>query len=208
MLGSDRVRQGDVVVGLASSGLHSNGYSLIRAVVRGKGWSWEQPVAELGRTLGEELLEPTRLYAKAILSLADGLGDGLHAAAHVTGGGLAANLSRVLRPNLGAVISRSSWPLPPILEFLRSAGGLDFADQERALNMGLGMVVVLDQAAVPRALADLAASGQHAIPIGRVVSKADLMAEAAARASDASDLTTGSKGVTGGTVLLTDEYSA
>jgi phosphoribosylformylglycinamidine cyclo-ligase len=206
ILGPGRVTQGDVVVGLASSGLHSNGFSLVRAVVRDLAWDYARHVPEFGRTLGEELLEPTRLYANSVLALAGALGGGLHGIAHVTGGGLAANLARVLPPGLGAVVSRASWPVPAVFHLLHDAGRLPWADLERALNMGVGMAVVVAAEAVQPALATLAAGGEQAAPIGRVVTVADVRAAAAERRIPAEELVSGAKGVAGGAVLLTDSY--
>jgi phosphoribosylformylglycinamidine cyclo-ligase len=208
LLGPDRVRQGDVVIGLASSGLHSNGYSLVRAVIQELGWTWERPVAEFGRTLGEELLEPTHLYARPVLALAEQLGTGLHALSHITGGGLAANLARALPAKFGAVISRASWPVPPVFQVLHQAGRVPWADLERSLNLGIGMVAVVCESCLTSAQAALAATGEQAIPIGRVASLQDVQAEADERGAKPGDLTTGTKGVAGGAVLLTDEYHA
>ncbi|MDR0591720.1 MAG: phosphoribosylformylglycinamidine cyclo-ligase [Bifidobacteriaceae bacterium] len=208
LLGPERVRPGDVILGLASSGLHSNGYSLVRAVVRELGWSWERPVPEFGRTLGEELLEPTRLYTRSVLALARQLGPDLHGLSHVTGGGLAANLSRVLPPGLGAVVSRAAWPVPPVFQVLHQAGRLGWTDLERSLNLGIGMAAVVAEPALGRAQAVLAAAGEQVAPIGRVASAADVQAEAMARAAGPADLTSGAKGVEGGAVLLVDEYRA
>ncbi|MDR2374347.1 MAG: phosphoribosylformylglycinamidine cyclo-ligase [Bifidobacteriaceae bacterium] len=206
LLGPARVRQGDAVLGLASSGLHSNGYSLVRAVVDDLGWAWDRPVAEFGRTLGEELLEPTRLYTRSVLELARRLGPDLRALAHVTGGGLAANLSRVLPAALGAVVSRAAWPVGPVFQVLHAAGHVAWPDLERSLNLGLGMVAVVAPAAVPQAQSVLAAAGEQVAVIGRVANLADVHAEAADRSAQAADLTTGAKGVAGGTVLLIDNY--
>ena len=114
LLGPDRVRPGDAVVALASSGLHSNGYSLVRRVIRGL--SLDQDVPEFGRTLGEELLEPTRIYARDCLALA--AATDVHAFSHVTGGGLAGNLARVLPPTVDAVVDRATRTPPPVLGWL------------------------------------------------------------------------------------------
>ncbi|MDR0627346.1 MAG: phosphoribosylformylglycinamidine cyclo-ligase [Bifidobacteriaceae bacterium] len=206
LLGPDKVRQGDVIVGLASSGLHSNGYSLVRAVVDDLGWAWDRVIPDFGRTLGEELLEPTRLYTRPVLDLADRLGADLHALSHVTGGGLAANLSRVLPTQFGAVISRSSWPVPPVFQLLHSAGHVAWPDLERSLNLGIGLLAVVAEPALAPTLSALAGAGEQAVPIGRVALLADVQAEAEARQAGAADLTAGAKGVDGGAVLLTDEY--
>ena len=141
LLGADRVRSGDVVVAMASSGLHSNGYSLVRHVLlQQAGRRLDEHVDELGRTLGEELLEPTRVYAKACLALARGTAT--HAMSHITGGGLAANLERVLPPELTVTIDRSTWALPPVFGLVQQTGNVATADLERTLNCGVGMVAL------------------------------------------------------------------
>ena len=151
VLGPERVRAGDAVVALASSGLHSNGYSLVRRVVRGT--PLDTVVPELGRTLGEELLEPTRIYALDCLALA--AATEVHAYAHITGGGLAGNLARVLPPTLDAVVDRSSWTPAPVFELVGRLGPVSRPELERTLNMGVGMVAVLpDGDAAVRLLAD------------------------------------------------------
>jgi len=151
VLGPERVRAGDAVVAMASSGLHSNGYSLVRRVVRGTPLATVVP--ELGRTLGEELLEPTRIYARDCMALA--AATEVHAYAHVTGGGLPGNLARVLPPTLDAVVDRSSWTPPPVFGLVGRLGPVSRGELERTLNMGVGMVAVLpDGDAAVRLLAD------------------------------------------------------
>ncbi|MDR1442627.1 MAG: phosphoribosylformylglycinamidine cyclo-ligase [Bifidobacteriaceae bacterium] len=206
LLGPERVRQGDVILGLAASGLHSNGYSLARAIIDDLGWSWDRPVAEFGRTLGEEMLEPTRLYARSVLTLAERLGPDLHALSHITGGGLAANLSRVLPAQLGAVVSRASWAVPPVFQVLRAAGHVGWADLESSLNLGIGMAVIVAEPRLAEARTTLAAAGEQAVPIGRVTLLADAAAEASSRGAKPGDLTSGAKGIAGGTVLMVDSY--
>jgi phosphoribosylformylglycinamidine cyclo-ligase len=150
LLGRTRVRAGDVVLAMRSSGLHANGYSLVRHVLlETAGWSLERDVAELGQTLGEELLTPTRLYTRPCLELARS-GDA-HAMAHVTGGGLAANLSRVLPAHLGADLDRGTWTPHPVFDLVRDVGSVDQHDLERTLNMGVGMVALIAADAVERA---------------------------------------------------------
>ena len=142
LLGADRVRTGDAVVALGSSGLHSNGYSLVRRVLLEQaGWALDRDVAELGRPLGDELLEPTRIYAKDCLALAAAVE--VHAMSHVTGGGLAANLARVLPPRTGAEIDRATWRPQPVFDLVARTGGIEQAELERTLNMGVGMVAVV-----------------------------------------------------------------
>ncbi len=144
LLGPGRVRPGDVVVAMASSGLHSNGYSLVRHVLLaptsagGAGRSLDEHVDDLGRTLGEELLEPTRIYAKACLDLARETET--HAMSHITGGGLAANLERVLPVELAGSLDRSTWSLPPVFELVQRTGDVARESLEATLNCGVGMV--------------------------------------------------------------------
>lgn len=143
-LGAHRVRAGDVVVGLRSSGLHSNGYSLVRRLLFERaGLALDSRPAVLGgqRVLADELLEPTRIYAADCLALARaGL---VHAFAHVTGGGLAGNLARVLPPGLDAIVDRAAWAPHPVFELLRAAGPVSPQQMELTFNMGIGMVAVV-----------------------------------------------------------------
>jgi len=144
LLGPGRVRPDDVVIAMEASGLHSNGYSLVRHVLLaaadkgGAGWSLDRQVDELGRTLGEELLEPTRIYAKSCLALA--AETDTHAMSHVTGGGLAANLERVMPVELDATIDRSTWTPQPVFDVVRRVGDVPQQDLEQTLNCGVGMV--------------------------------------------------------------------
>ena len=165
LLGPDRVRAGDAVIAMASSGLHSNGYSLARKVLLSD-WSLDRDVPELGRTLGEEMLEPTRIYTKDCLALADA--DLVHAFSHVTGGGLASNLARVLPTDLHADIDRSTWDLPPVFQVLLDRG-VSRADAERTFNMGIGMLAVVPSS--EPVLAMLSARGVPAWVCGDVRSR-------------------------------------
>jgi phosphoribosylformylglycinamidine cyclo-ligase len=146
LLGAHRVRPGDVVLALASSGLHSNGYSLVRRVVADAGWALDRHVDEFGRTLGEELLTPTRVYATDLLALVRTPRVDVHALSHVTGGGLAANLARVLPPGLLATVDRGTWAPPPVFGVVRALGRVPRPDLERTLNMGVGFVAVVAEA--------------------------------------------------------------
>jgi phosphoribosylformylglycinamidine cyclo-ligase len=153
ILGPDRVRAGDILIALGSSGLHSNGYSLARHVLLTRaGWELDREVPELGRSLGAELLEPTRIYAQDILTIRDVLGSDLHAVAHITGGGIAANVARVLPEWAHGLIERSSWTPQPIFDLIGSLGGVSLGERERTFNEGIGMVLVADRAAVPTVL--------------------------------------------------------
>ena len=174
LLGPGRVRPGDVVVAMASSGLHSNGYSLVRQVLldarAGAGWALDRAVPELGRALGEELLEPTRIYAKACLDLADRLADtsGVHAMSHVTGGGLAANLARVLPVELTATVDRATWTPAPVFDLVRQVGAVPLPDLEMTLNCGVGMVALVAPDAADRAVSLLAGHDVRAWVAGEV----------------------------------------
>jgi phosphoribosylformylglycinamidine cyclo-ligase len=168
LLGPARVRPGDVVIAMASSGLHSNGYSLVRHVMFERaGWSLDRQVPELGRTLGAELLEPTRLYARACLALARGVG--VHAMAHVTGGGLAANLARVLPTGVQVRIDRTTWTPQPIFGLVGGLGSVARDDLERTLNMGIGMVALCDPDIADEAVRQLAERGVEAWLCGETV---------------------------------------
>ncbi|MGN6251711.1 MAG: phosphoribosylformylglycinamidine cyclo-ligase [Marmoricola sp.] len=167
LLGAERVRAGDVVIAMASSGLHSNGYSLVRHVLLARGGrSLEAHVDDLGRTLGEELLEPTRLYTRPCLELARTTDT--HAMSHVTGGGLAANLERVLPAHLSATVDRGTWTLPPVFGLVQEVGTVATADLERTLNCGVGMVALTASDDVDAALGLLGARGVDAWVAGEV----------------------------------------
>jgi phosphoribosylformylglycinamidine cyclo-ligase len=141
MLGPHRVNEGDVLIGLASSGLHSNGYSLVRrALLEDGGYDLDDELPRLGRSLADELLEPTAIYAPLVRSLArDGL---VHAAAHVTGGGLVENVPRALPEGLGATVDLGTWTVPPVFDLVAEAAGASMDDMFATFNMGVGMVLV------------------------------------------------------------------
>lgn len=171
LLGAERVRPGDTVIAMASSGLHSNGYSLVRHVFfTVAGWDVDRQVPDLGRTLGAELLEPTRIYALDCLALARDPASGVHAMAHVTGGGFAANLARVLPAGLGATIERGTWTPTPVFDLIGSLGAVTPSELERTLNMGVGMAAVVAADSADAALARLAAAGVPAWVCGQVTS--------------------------------------
>jgi phosphoribosylformylglycinamidine cyclo-ligase len=159
VLGPHRVRAGDVLIAMGSSGLHSNGYSLVRHVLLDRaGLNLAGVHPELGgRTLAEELLVPTRVYARDCLALAAQCD--AHAFAHVTGGGLAANLARVLPESVQARVDRTTWAPPPIFDLVARTGGVPLPEMELTFNLGVGMVAVLPAAAAEDALALLAQRG-------------------------------------------------
>lgn len=167
MLGAARVGAGDVLLGLRSSGLHSNGYSLVRQVLFERaGLSLDATPGELsGRTLADELLEPTRIYALDCLALARaGL---VHAFAHVTGGGLAGNLARVLPPSLDAIIDRATWAPPAVFDLIRRVGDVAQDQLELTFNMGIGMVAVVAPADAESATDLLRRRGVDVVALGR-----------------------------------------
>ncbi len=175
LLGPERIRPGDAVIALASSGLHSNGYSLVRHVLLNQaGWALDRAVPELGRTLGEELLEPTRIYALTCLELARRVE--VHAYAHITGGGLAANLARVIPAGMHARLRRPSWRPAPVFDLVGSVGSIEREELERTLNMGVGMVAVVPADGADAALAALRDLEQDAWLLGVIESAADAQA--------------------------------
>lgn len=198
ILGPHRVRHGDVVLALSSSGLHSNGYSLVRRVVAAADWGWERHVEELGRTLGEECLEPTRIYTRPLLDLIRELGGGVHALSHVTGGGLAANLARVLPQGTLATVERL-WRVPPVFSLVQELGRVPLADLEQTLNMGVGFVAVVDPAVADRAVALLTAAGIDTWQVGAVGRPESAVADV--------PVVQGAKGVDGGAVQLLGSYA-
>jgi phosphoribosylformylglycinamidine cyclo-ligase len=174
LLGPDRVRPGDVVVAMASTGLHSNGYSLARHVLLDLAkLPLSGHVEEFGRSLGEELLEPTRIYAKDCLALV--AETDVRTFAHVTGGGLAANLARVLPDDLTAVLDRRTWTPDPVFALLSQRGRIDRPDMEQTFNMGVGMVAVLSAEDSDRALAMLTARHVPAWVVGEVRRTKDIL---------------------------------
>jgi phosphoribosylformylglycinamidine cyclo-ligase len=159
VLGPERVRAGDAVVAMASSGFHSNGYSLVRRVVSAAGLDLTAIPAGLDRPLGDELLEPTRIYAKACLALVEAHGvDAVHAFAHITGGGLAGNTARVVPTGLEAVLDRSTWALPAAVRLMEEHG-VPRAESERAFNCGVGMVAAVSPDVADAVVAQLTAAG-------------------------------------------------
>lgn len=174
LLGAHRVRAGDVAVAMAASGLHSNGYSLARyALLTQAGLGLDLYVDALGRTLGEELLEPTRIYALDVIDLARADDVDVHAVSHVTGGGLAANLARVLPADLALDVDRATWTPPAIFGLVAEVGAVPLGEMERTFNQGVGMVAFVDPGSVDAALGRLAARGVPAWVAGAVRRRRD-----------------------------------
>jgi len=167
LIGPRRVREGDALVGLASTGLHANGYSLVRSAMLAEGPRVLDVVAEgFHRPLADELLEPTAIYAPLVVSLARaGL---VHAAAHVTGGGLPGNVPRALPEGMAAEIILGTWPIPPIFDLVRKAADASDGDMFATFNMGLGMVLVVSPNQADEVIDRAADAGVQAFGIGGV----------------------------------------
>jgi phosphoribosylformylglycinamidine cyclo-ligase len=163
-----RVQRGDVVLGLPSSGLHTNGYSLARKVFFDRaGWSVDREVPEFGRTLGETLLEPHRCYSREVLPLLQA--GQVNSLAHLTGGGFTDNIPRSLPEGLGVEIERGSWPVPPVFQVIQQLGGVSHEEMHRVFNMGVGMTLIVAPEAVDAVSERLRGVGCAPSVIGRVV---------------------------------------
>jgi phosphoribosylformylglycinamidine cyclo-ligase len=171
ILGPDRVVAGDVALALAASGLHSNGYSLVRKVFADAGWGFDRDVPEFGHTLGEELLTPTRVYARDLLAVIRAVE--VHSISHITGGGLANNLVRVLPKGIRVDIDRASWTPPAVFDLVQRLGRVSQPDIEATLNQGVGMVVMLPQSSVAPAQELLTAAGIASWVAGSATASSD-----------------------------------
>jgi phosphoribosylformylglycinamidine cyclo-ligase len=196
VLGAERVREGDVVLALASSGLHSNGYSLVRHIVAGSGIQYGDNAADFGTTWGEALLEPTRLYTLPLLRLLE-TGDGVHSLSHVTGGGIAANLARVLPQGTWVEVDRSTWSPAPVFRVLADLGRLELEATEGTWNLGIGFLAVVSSEQAEAAASALRSEGIETWQVGVV------------RTGDKPDghWEQGAKGVDGGAVRLVGTYA-
>jgi phosphoribosylformylglycinamidine cyclo-ligase len=199
VLGAERVEHGDVVIAMASSGLHSNGYSLVRHILAERGVGFTDTSAELGGVVGEVLLEPTRLYTSPLLRvLAEpALAGAVHSLSHVTGGGIAANLARVLPLGSWVEVERSTWSPPAVFRVLSDMAGSTLESSEGTWNLGIGMFAVVAADAAPAVIALLEADGIPSWVAGRV----------STQARDFAGFEQGAKGVNGGAVRLTGSFS-
>jgi phosphoribosylformylglycinamidine cyclo-ligase len=164
-LDGGKVKVGDKLIGIASSGPHSNGYSLIRKILAVSGAKLDAPFE--GKTLGETLLAPTRIYVKPLLALLDKIG--VHALAHITGGGITENLPRVLLDGVHAEIDLSAWQMPAIFKWLQAQGNVAEADMLTTFNCGIGMIVCVAPEDELTTLEMLKSLGETAYPIGRLI---------------------------------------
>jgi phosphoribosylformylglycinamidine cyclo-ligase len=198
LLGPQNVKVGDVVLGMQSSGLHSNGYSLVRKIVADSGLDYRKTVAEFGsKTLGEVLLEPTRLYTGVLNSLLESdLGASVRAMSHITGGGIAANLARVLPQGVALDVHRATWSPAEVFRVLASWGKFSLESVEGTWNLGLGQALVVSAAEADEIAASLTAAGVHTWTLGEIETAP----------SDLSTYVHGAKGIDGGAVRLVGEY--
>ena len=169
----DNVQQGDVLIALASSGAHSNGYSLIRKVIEVTGT--DVASEKLGEcSLADALMAPTRIYVKSVNALQKSLGNtNIHAMAHITGGGLTENLPRVLPENLAAQIDTSSWTLPEVFQWLQKGGNIETLEMYRTFNCGVGFILVIPADKAEQAMSELSASGETVWKIGEIIERTD-----------------------------------
>ena len=199
VLGPEKVRDGDVVLALGSSGLHSNGYSLVRHILAKRNIAFTDRLDELDGIVGEALLEPTRLYTAPLLRvLASPSGASVHALSHVTGGGIAANLARVLPRGAWVDVDRSTWSPSPVFRVLSDLAGTTLQSAEGTWNLGIGFFAVVEADATSAVISTLAVDGIPAWRVG-TVSTAD---------HDLAGYEQGAKGVDGGSVRLVGQYSA
>ncbi|QNO37607.1 phosphoribosylformylglycinamidine cyclo-ligase [Protaetiibacter sp. SSC-01] len=197
VLGPERAQHGDVVVAIESSGLHSNGFSLVRHILDQRGLAYTDTSDELGGVVGEVLLEPTRLYTAPLLRVIDELPGAIHALSHVTGGGIAANLARVLPKGAWVELDRSTWSPHPVFRTLASWGGLSLGETESTWNLGVGFFAVVSADAASSVVRALENAGLPAWVAGRV----------STAAHDLSGFEQGAKGVDGGAVRLVSEFA-
>ena len=197
-LGPHLVKDGDVVIAIGSSGLHSNGYSLVRHILSSRDIGYTDRSDELGGIVGEVLLEPTRLYTSPLLRLLSDqkVGLAVHAFSHVTGGGIAANLARVLPTGSWVEVERASWSPQPVFRVLADMGGMDLTETEGTWNLGIGMFAVVADHAADGVIARLAEDGLPAWTVGTVTMGA----------RDITGFEQGAKGVNGGAVRLVGSY--
>ena len=162
-----RVNAGDVLLGLPSSGVHSNGYSLVRKIVfERKGFKGDEYIEELGQTIGEELLTPTRLYPRICLPLIREFD--IHGMVHITGGGFYENIPRALPEHMGAEVNGAAWTIPPVFRLLQEWGNVDWTEMYRTFNMGIGMVLIVSSDEADRITAQLNVQNETVYHIGHV----------------------------------------
>ena len=168
LLGAERVKAGDLLLAMPSSGFHANGYSLIRHILKTKNLQFDYFMSEYQMTMGEVVLTPTEIYARDCLVLIKALGEKIHGFSHITGGGIAENTARVIPKGLTATYDRSTWRLPIAMEFFAKHGEVPQMDMERTWNCGIGMVAIIDPSVADLAMRSLAARGMKSWVAGEV----------------------------------------
>ena len=168
LIDGSKVNVGDVLIGIASSGVHSNGFSLVRKIVSDNNFDLHQPHADLGeKPLGEVLLTPTRIYVKQVLEVIRQCN--VHGISHITGGGFDENIPRILKDGQGVEVQEGSWDILPVFRFLEKWGGVAHREMFNIFNMGVGMVIALDASEADKAIEILTAAGEKASVIGRII---------------------------------------
>jgi phosphoribosylformylglycinamidine cyclo-ligase len=168
LIGGSQVKAGDIVLGLASSGVHSNGYSLVRKILETSGVQLNESLPGMAEPAADVLLAPTRIYVKSVLGLLD-KGVPVKGMAHITGGGIAGNLARVIPEGLSAHLHLDWWTLPPVFGALQTLGGVSRTEMFLAFNMGLGFLLVVPEAAAGQAVSMLQDAGEQAVVVGEIV---------------------------------------
>jgi len=166
ILGSEKIKSGDVIIAMPASGIHANGFSLVRHILKIKNLTLDSTPQDFTKTLGEVLLTPTEIYSLDCLALINGLKSDLHAFTHITGGGIAENTARVIPSGLRAVYDRSTWALPLEMAYLAEVGGVPQGDLERTFNCGIGMAAIVAPEAADLTIRSLAARGMKAWAAG------------------------------------------
>ncbi len=174
LIDCSKVKVGDVLVGVASSGVHSNGFSLVRKVIADKGASLFESYDELGgKRLGDVLLTPTKIYIQQVLAVVNQCD--VHGISHITGGGFDENIPRIMTPEMGLEIKEGSWEILPIFSLLEKWGGVPHREMFNIFNMGIGMVIALDESEAQKAISILEEAGEKASVIGRITDKAGVV---------------------------------
>ena len=172
LLGAEKIKEGDVIIAMPASGLHANGFSLVRHIIKNAKLDLATHSDEFGKTIGEQLLTPTEIYSLDCLALINGMKDRVHAFAHITGGGLASNTARVIPDHLQATFDRSTWSLPLEMSFLAEVGSVGRVDMEKTWNVGIGMVGIVESQSADLALTSLAARGMKGWVCGAIERRA------------------------------------
>ncbi len=166
MIDGSKIKEGDVLIGVYSSGIHSNGYSLVRKIVEIKGYKYTDFINDFGKSLGEELLTPTKIYVRAVLRILEEVD--IKGIAHITGGGIPGNLIRILQDNTKAVINKKSWNILPIFKWIQKEGNISEEEMFKTFNMGIGLILVVDKNDAEKVLQILNSIGENSVQIGEI----------------------------------------